>query len=145
MKTAELVKTKNKYKIVTWYKRESGSYLASNPIYILPLSSEIDEISNKIFLALNTSKELKENEEDEYRLGNKIFLKNLKETSLTKLYRESKSCFISIDNSNLIKIIPYKESEHHRGLVEDIENSIELYYNGDNQIEIVKSAMKILE
>ena len=95
MKAVFVYKTGKNFKIVTNYELESGSYISSEPIYILPLDIKKDEFIKKLFEALNYSRKLTEDEEDTYWLG-KNLLKKLKETSFDKLYRTSKSFWIKL-------------------------------------------------
>lgn len=124
MKSIHLYKTSKHYKIVTQYKLVSGSYLLSEPIYILPIDSKIEVLADKIYEALNTSRRISEAEEEHMWLGIKL-LKQMKESSFEGLYRDSASCWISI-GSGKISIEPYKYLGKGKGLNIDENRIIEL-------------------
>lgn len=127
MKAVHIYLTKKNYKVVTTYRLESGSYIDSNPIFILPENVDKEELSLKISLALEASRQLSEKEEDKYWLGNKL-LKELKESSFNKLYENSKSCKIYIKNNRKV-IQPYKCLGKNQGLTVDESRVLELDIN----------------
>ena len=143
MKSIEVYRTKNNYKILTMYRLESWSYISSKPIFILSLDVNIEEFTNRFFEALNSSRELLESEEDKYWLGNQL-LKEVKESSFNKFYELSTSCRVSIEE-DLVVVAPRKYVGKNKGLFTDENNALKLSYNGENQVEIVAEVLKLLE
>lgn len=141
MKGVHIYMTKNYFKIATMYKLESGSYIDSNPIYIVSKDTSIEEISSKIASALKSSKKISEKEEDIYWLGNKL-LKELKETSFNKLYENSKSCVVYVVDSETI-IKPYEFKGKENGLIVDEDKVVKLK-SEINHIDLTKIIMNLL-
>lgn len=88
MKKCQMYLNKKGLIIVTLYQLESESYISSHPIIHLPKDSGSFEIAERIQFCLNSSKKLKEKEEDKFWLG-KALLKELKQTSFNGLYKSS--------------------------------------------------------
>lgn len=141
MKAVHVYLTKKSFKITTMYRLESGSYIDSNPIYILPTEVSLEELSNKISSCLVASKQLSEKEEDSYWLGNKL-LKLLKESSFNKLYEASNSCIVYTEKNRTI-IKPYKFKGKDQGLVVDQDRVVELESN-ISDIELTKIIFNLL-
>lgn len=141
MKAVHIYLTKKNYKVVTMYRLESGSYISSNPIFILPFDIDKEELSSKIFLALKTSRHLSEKEEDEYWLGNKL-LKTLKESSFNKLYENSKSCAVYWEKTRIV-IKPYEYQGNNQGLAVNKEKILELNHN-TSPIELTEVITNLL-
>lgn len=143
MKSIQIYLSKRHYKILTMYRLESWSYIISEPIFILPINVEIKELALKVFEALEASCELSETEEDKYRLGNKLLLKEMKETSFDKLYSSSKSCSLVLDEK-LVTVIPQKYLGKGEGLEEDEERALKFDYDVENKGNIVLEIVKLL-
>ena len=143
MKAVQVYLTKKNYKIMTMYRLESWSYIISEPIYILPKEVEVKELSSKIFDALQSSKQLLESEEEQYRLGNKLFLQTIKESSLNKFYEASKSCGV-YKNGNKICIEPYKFDGKDQGISVIKDRILELDSTTES-IEVTKIIIDILK
>lgn len=92
--------TNSYFKIVTMYRLESGIYIISNPIYLLPKNSTLDVLFNKVIESLDESRELKIEEEKSFRLGRNL-LKFLKEKSFKNLYQNSIVYSIYLDENHL--------------------------------------------
>lgn len=143
MKKIEIFKTEKKYIILTMYQLESGSFISSEPIYILPLHSEIEDFASFIIDALKLSRKLNESEENSYWLG-KNLLKKMREPSFEKLYRESVSCQLNIENESLF-IIPRKYLGKNKGLL-PLENiAYKMEFEENNILNICVEILKILE
>lgn len=141
MKAVHIYLTKKSFKITTMYKLESGSYIESNPIYILPSEVSLEELSNKISFSLGASKQISEREEDNYWLGNKL-LKLLKESSFNKLYENSKSCILYIEKNKKI-IEPQKFIGKDNGLAVKEEKIVELK-SDISDIELIEAIVNLL-
>ena len=150
MKGLEIYRTSKFYKIVTMYRRESGAYMLSKPIYIVSIEKSIEELSNAIFSSLEASRSIKESEEDNLWLGNKL-LKELKERSFNNLYKNSTSCCVFFNKKGLlskgmIEIEPYKYSGKDEGLEAIEEEIVKIKYNNNTEdAEITKIIIEILE
>lgn len=129
MKNIELHKVGDKYKILTHYKLDSGSYISSDPIFIVNMNEE-EELISAIKSALESSKELSEDEEDDYWLGN-LLLKKIKESSFNKLYSRSLSCMISLEGK-CVKITKLNFLGNNKGLERDEEKSVITDYKLEN-------------
>ncbi len=99
MKLIQIYKTESEYKIMTMYRAESGLYSADTPIYIVPVASDLNFISEKIFSALNESKSIPDEKEPP---RGKELLKLIKEGSFLNLYKKSTSCMLSIDGDSFL-------------------------------------------
>lgn len=143
MNSIEVYRTKKNYKILTQYQLESGSFISSEPIHLLPLDIDKKEIAGKIFEALNSSRILSEREEDDFWLGNKL-LKKIKETSFNKFYQLSTSCRVS-KREDLVIIAPRKYLGKDKGLFTEEEQALQVRYDGKNKEAIVTEIIKILE
>jgi len=145
MKSVEVYKTKKDFKILTLYKLESGSYIASEPIFIVSVEAELEDLGEKLFEALNASRTIKESEEDKFWLGNAL-LKKIKEASFSKLYATSSSCHVSFDNG-IISIAPQKYLGKDKGLeIEEgrasriaLDNN-----NNNNRLEVIEKITQML-
>jgi hypothetical protein len=142
MKSLHVFLTINKYKIVTMYRLDSGSYILSQPIFILNREIGNEELSKYISSALEESKQLSEKEEEKYRIGSKLLLKNLKESSFNKLYENSKSCAVYVEE-NRICIEPYDFKDKVSGLIVNNENIIELK-SDISYLDLTKNIIEIL-
>lgn len=144
MSSFQVHRTKDSYKILTMYRLESWLHILSEPIFILPLDIEKEEITNKFFEALNNSRNLSESEEESFRLDNKLLLKRMKESSFNKLYMSSSACDVSLKQDEII-ITPLKCLGKNQGLDEDEENLVKVLYTGKNKDEVSFEIINILE
>ena len=142
MKSVKIFKTNNNYKIITLYLREHSAYMLSEPIFILPIDSNKNEIANKVFEALEASRVIKEFEEDDFWLGNKL-LKLLKEKSFDKLYFSCTSCSIRLKDDS-IEIMPYKYAGYKQGMTEVQEDVIVLPYKIEDKNLIIEKVIEVL-
>ena len=139
MKACKIFKTKKNYKIVTLYKADTGTYISNSPVYILPISCNIEEVGKLIRDSLKTSNLIpypKENFSTQ-------LLKDLKEPSFKKLYANSTSCGLFLDKEKL-EIIPYKCINPEEGLDEDSERIQCFDYNELNEIDLGEIVSKVL-
>src|SRR5690606_7586507 len=115
-KACAVYKKKKEYKIITSYQLEVGRYVSRPPIFILPISVDIESLKNCIFQSLNASKKITY---DDYYSGisSKDLLKEMKEASFTKLYKNSTSCMVYLKDE-MIEIVPYKCEDPKEGLYE---------------------------
>lgn len=141
IRACSIYKTKNKLKITTMYRLESWAYIESNPIIILPIESSLEQIKNAIFSSICNSRELSQKEEFFYKLGTKKLLKSLQEISFKKLYNNSTSCNIFIEN-NIVEVIPNRLKDYY--LVAVIDDTQRIEYN-NNELEITKMILEVLE
>jgi hypothetical protein len=133
MKSIQIYKTNKNFKILTLYKLSSGSYIASEPIFILDSDIELKILGDKILEALNASHTLKESEEDKFWLGTNL-LKKIKASSFNKFYETSTICDVSFDNKT-ITITKLKYLGKNKGLEEG--EVYKIAYNEDNFLETV--------
>lgn len=141
MKSIQIYKTKQDYKIVTLYKRESGSYIISDPIFIIPIDVKLEDLADKLFDSLNASRTLKESEEDEFYSGN--LLKKIKESSFNKFYATSFSCYVSLEN-RIINIVPQKYMGKNQGLEIDEGRACRVMLDNNNRLEVIKKIIQML-
>lgn len=143
MKAIQVYLSKNNYKILTMYRLESWSYLLSEPIFILPENINKKILTEKIFYALDSSREISQSEENNYRLG-KDLLRKLKETSFDKLYNTSVSCSVFLNN-NILTVTPHIYLGKGSGLGEVTQSALKINYNGKNKNEITTQIIRLLK
>ena len=141
MGSVEIYKTSKNYKILTQYKLESGSYISSEPIFILPIDVNKEEMESKLFEALEASRDLSESEEDDFWLGNKL-LKKLKESSFDKLYKSSCSCHVSLIDG-IFSITPQKYVGKNVGLDILEDRAVKFFYD-NNRSEVLEKITQVL-
>ena len=128
---------KNEYKIFTESKTTAGYLLYVSPVYIIPTSCTDEVLLSTILTALDNSAEnVRAPERDEFPQLQREMLDDLKEKSYSKLYKNSTSCHISIQDSTM-KILPYKLANYGRPqsgmvgvdddkvVIEDYESNLE--------------------
>jgi len=142
MKSVQIYLTRKNYKILTMYQLESGAYIASEPIFVLPKEIEVNELSLKIADALQASRQLSESEKDKYWLGTKL-LKMMKESSFNKLYETSKSCGIYLGGDK-VSIEPYKFDGKNQGTSADESRIVELS-SSTGALELTKVIIDLLK
>ena len=139
MKACKIYKTKKNYKIITLYKTDTGTYISNSPVYILPISSNIEEFGKLIKDSLTASNLIpypKENFSTQ-------LLKDLKESSFKKLYANSTSCGLFL-NKEKLEIITYKCINPEEGLDEDSEKIQYFDYDELNKIKLGEIVSSIL-
>jgi hypothetical protein len=142
MKAVEIYKTESHYKVVTMYLLESGSYIGSEPVFIVPIKSKVEAIWSKISKSLAASRQLSESEEDRYWLGNKL-LKVMQESSFNALYKSSRACGVFV-GADTTRIDSYKFVGKNEGLVVDMERSRALS-NSLTEMEIADQILEVLK
>ena len=135
-----IYKTLKNYKIVTLYKRQSGSYIISYPVTILPKDIDIDTLCESITESLRKSRSISEKEEELFDIN---LLKELKEKSYDNLYKNSKSCIVYITNQE-ISIEPNIYRVPRNGLITDKEKVVKLSPFESNLIDVSQILIDIL-
>jgi hypothetical protein len=143
IKACQVYKTQKSYKILTMYRQESWAFLSSKPIYQIPIESDLEKLSSKIFESINHSRSIKEKEENSFWLG-KNLLEELNENSFNELYKESTSCIILLEN-NILEITPYRYAGRNKGMEEISEKTIKVKFLQEKQLDITKKIVHILE
>lgn len=142
IKACDIYKTLKEYKIVTLSTSDTGLFLADVPTFILPITISKDELSNKIFSSLNSSRcnVPFPNSKVEMQEFQKKHLKDLKEKSFKSLYKNSINCSIRLEN-NILEITPSRFEKYYLEPVS--EKSVKIEYN-NNELEITKIIIDIL-
>ena len=142
MKSCFIYKTEKEYKIITEHESDTGLGLEDEPIFILPIGSDIANIKESIFKSLNSSRKkvpFPKNVKEWQKEG----LKRMKEKSFKGLYEKSNSVGIRIEK-NILIISPSKyTTKMGIGIVE--EDIVKMEYSLDKEIEITKKILEILE
>ena len=136
-------RTAVEYKIITESKTNTGLFMEDEPIFIISISSPEQEICDKIFTSLKSSREnIKFPEtKEEMRERQEVHLKNIKEKSYLGLYKNSTSCSIRLIG-NIITITPYIFNK--RWLEPVKEKALKIEYD-NNELEITRKIIEILE
>lgn len=142
-RSIQIYKTNNKYKIITMYRTESWSYIAGEPVFLLPLDITLQEFLKAILEGLNHSRSISELEEDKIWNNNKLLLKNIGEKSYDDLYKNSTSCDIYIENKE-ITIKPNVYLGSKKGLQTDVEKIVKFGFLEEKYLEIAKEIIKVL-
>jgi len=98
MKACSIYKTKSAYKIVTEYNLDIGYYRGSIPIFVVEKPNHDNQLIRMIHKSLDASSNI----DACVTLSTKEYLKQLKETSLKKLYSQSKHCFVRLSSEELV-------------------------------------------
>lgn len=149
MKSCTIYKTfKNEYKIVSQCETTAGYLLDVTPVYILSTDSPNDVLMSSFLNALNNStKVIKAPERSEFPLVQKKLLANLKEVSFSKLYMNSSSCSIRVEN-NTMTIYPNKlmtEGQPKDGLVWVREDKVVIEEYASNLDMIILKIKEMLD
>jgi hypothetical protein len=142
MKCIEIYKTNKDFKILTLYKLEAGSYMTSEPIFIMPGDVKLEDLGDKIYEALNASRNLLESEEDKFWLGSKL-LKKIKESSFDKFYEASVSCSVSFSDG-IVSIAPQKYLGKNQGLEILEDRAYRVTLDKNNRLEVIQKLMQML-
>lgn len=142
MKACQIYKTNKEYKIITLYKTESWAYISSHPIYILPISTNVDELTNIIFKTLESSRSISEIEEKKMWLGDNL-LKAINEVSYNKLYKNSKVCGLFLKEDKIM-IVSYTYLGLNKGIVGNDNDEIEIEYKDELKVEIIQKVIDVL-
>ena len=140
-KAIEVYKTGKYYKIITMHKLKAGSYLSGEPVFILPIDTTAEILSEVIFESLNHSHLVSESEEDKIWNNRKQLLKKLKEPSFNALYKYSVSCDIIYVENQKITIEPKIYLGSRKGLVTDTEKVIEFAFDKPNYVDVAKAVI----
>lgn len=140
MKYCKIFKTKTKYKIVTMYKTDTGSYKLLDPIFLLSSEISKEELMNNIFNSLSASKIIVNPNMD----TSKELLKKLKESSYKELYKKSGSCMIGLKSDKTILIEPQLYSPEIRSLIVDESKVVEIELKTGNN-EISEKIIELLD
>ena len=128
MKSCVIYKTfKDEYKIVTQSETTAGYLLMVLPVFILSTNCTDEVLLSTIIKALDNSvKNIKAPDRSEFPSVQKNLLSALKEKSFSKLYTDSTSCEIRVQN-NILTLYPNKlmtEGNPKDGLVWVKENKV---------------------
>lgn len=140
MKACQIYKTKKFYKIATLYKRETGSYIISNPITILLNDIDTESLCKSIFQSLEASRLISEKEENLFYIN---LLKELKEKSYNNLYKNSISCSIYLEK-NIIEIEPNRYLGKNEGLEAVPEKIFKMNYVKGEELKVAKKVNELL-
>ncbi|KFF73831.1 hypothetical protein HX13_17685 [Chryseobacterium sp. P1-3] len=142
MKVCKVYKKKKEYKIVTGYQVDVGRYVYSSPVFILPILASLDEVSDCLFRSLKESREITY---EEYNTGfsPKELLKEMKESSFPKLYKDSTSCMVYL-KGDIIEIVPYRREPPEQGLFPVTSEMVTIPYTNDNELAITDEILKVV-
>ena len=145
MKENIIYKTTKSYIICTMSKSDIGLYMCDDPIYVVPLLTDLKELNYLIFDSLLKSKDgLTAPLRNEWAEWEKGILKKMGEKSFSKLEKFANSCKLSLDSS-ILKIYPYRYIEKYKGLNTVKEDMVEYAYCEDKQYEITLKILEILD
>lgn len=145
MKSCDIFKTKEFYKIITQSETDTGLLVSDEPVFILPIDVNEEIFKVKIFNSLMSGKsgfKLPENKED-IKVWQKEQLKHLKEKSFLNLYKTSTNCCIRL-NDGILKIFPSKFSEKYKGMITVKEDVVEFKYIESDELDITRRIIEIL-
>lgn len=113
--------------------------MISQPIMLMPVHIDDEQLGKAILGGLNSSRTLNEREEDEYYL--KDLLRIMKESSYNKLYANSQCCSISL-TGNVVRLTPYKYMGRGQGIEEQEQLTIEM--SADDYTAVANKARQVL-
>ena len=120
-------------RIYTGYRTESWMVIHSDPIYVLSWDSSNEKIKECFIDSFKKSKEIDENEEKDFNLGNDL-LKRLKEKSWKSSYN-ALTCQLRYNGSNYnLYFTKYDSKSNSSPIVKEEKLSI----NTINEIDINK-------
>lgn len=148
MKSCTIYKTfKNEYKIVSQCETSAGYLLDVTPVYILSANCSNKDLISALFNALNNSaKKIKAPDRSEFPLIQSNLLSQLKEKSFYKLYMNSSSCSIRVEDK-IMNIYPNKlliEGQPKDGLSWVEEDKVMIEENTVNVDALVLKVKEIL-
>ncbi len=144
MKRCSLYKTETEYKIVTDSETDIGLFIGDEPVFILPIISDIENIKNAIFECLNSSRKgIYTPKVDEGSEWQKWRLKKLKEKSFVGLERRSNYVGLELEK-NTLNICPgkYIPREGFETVEKDV---VKIEYSQDKEIEITERIIEMLK
>lgn len=148
MKRCNIYKTDKNYIIVTTSLSDIGLKIADDPIYVLPISCKLEEIKEKIFDSLDSSREeIYTPKKDEWDIWQKKILEKMQQKTFSILYKNSNSCNIIIDD-NTLKIQPLKLKDPKKpsaALYQVTEDELVLEYNKMKKDEIIIKIIEVLD
>ena len=142
MKACVIYKTEKEYKIVTESESNTGLGLEDEPIFILPIGVNIANIKEAIFKSLNSSRKNVRMPKD-WKEWQKEQLNKMKEKTFIGLYKKSNSVGVCLEN-NILTVYPCKYMPK-MGLVAVKEDTVKIECSLDNELEITKKILEILE
>lgn len=147
MKTCEVYKTPKNYIIITESTSDIGLGISDDPIYVIPIDSTINELQEKVFDCLNSSRVgVYTPNRDEWASWQKKQLEKMQQKSFVMLYKNSNSCHLALEN-NIITIYPYKyydPSKPKQGLCAVEEAEVKIDLNNIDKDEIIKILVDML-
>ena len=144
MKASCIYKTEKEYKIITQSETDIGLFISDDPIFILPIISDIEDVKEAIFKCLNNSRKgIYTPKQDEWGKWQKERLKKMKEKSYIGLDKRSNYVGIRLEK-NVLVISPGKYT--HRQGFEIVEKDIvEIGYSPDKEMEITERIIEMLK
>jgi len=106
MKSASITKNKTHYWIVSQSKTKDGVWIATLPFIKLDLGVSPNELIEKLFIALNCSKQNVPHPKD-WKAFDNFFLNSLETKSFKDFYKNALLCEVS-ENENIISCLPTK-------------------------------------
>jgi len=149
MKVATVYKTlKNEFKIVAQSKTAAGYLIYMLPVYIIPAISSDEILLSTVFKALDSSTDgVKAPERSDFPKIQRDILSQLKEKSFDKLYSNSTSCNLRVENGAM-KIYPNKlvtDGPSKGGLVWVEEDKVTIEDSEKNHDLVIFTIRKILD
>lgn len=130
------------YKVITDYQVWGGCIESHAPVYILPSSADVGELSRAIFSSLQVSKVIRKS-----RLkSNAEYLALIKEKSLKDYYTSANFCSVQYDPVRQeIEICPIVYSSQYRSLVGCPEKAVTRPYTTGEEEAITGQIVEILQ
>jgi hypothetical protein len=149
MKVATVYKTlKNEFKIVTQSKTTAGYLIYVLPVYVIPAISSDEILLSTVIKALDNSTDgMKAPERSDFPKIQRDILSQLKEKSFNKLYSNSTSCNLRVENGAM-KIYPNKlvtDGPSKGGLVWVEEDKVTIEDSEKNHDLVIFTIRKILD
>jgi len=114
-KFVNIYKQKEIYKIHPCSKTKDGLWLATEPCFIIPIRSQLNEILDYLKIAFEQSKDNVSHPND-WNIFHKEFLNLLSVKSLSELHKGTKLCDIHIIDLK-IEILPYQNKGARYGFL----------------------------
>jgi hypothetical protein len=144
IKTCEIYKTSKNYIIITESSSDIGLGISDDPIYVIPINSTINELEEKVFDCLNSSRVgIYTPKRDEWASWQKEQLLKMGQKSFDLLYKNSSSCSLKLED-NILSICPRSLTRKHKGLVLVEKDIIKLDLNDINKDQAIKKIIEAL-
>ena len=147
MKSCTIYKTNKNYIIVTQSICDIGARITDDPIYVIPVETNIEELREKVFDSLNNSRtDVYTPKRDEWSLFEKRDLEKMGQKSFITLYKNSNSCNLALEN-DILTIQPDQYCEPNKpksGLCSVKEAAIQINLINTDKTEIMKILIEML-